>query len=216
MFKGCCIMRTDEAAWKVLATPTKPRTHTLCERMVPMTALYHDSLFLCSVCLQEKPRTECYCAPRSRFILCKTCALQGKHCSHCTVYKPFSEFPSSKNSHNRGGVYAYCKACANKRVKRRDNPVKRRAHKLIIRFNLSQEEYDAMFVAQGGVCAICKQPETRLDNTGKRIRALAVDHDHETGEVRGLLCGRCNYLLGYVRDDTELLQAAGEYLERYR
>lgn len=72
-----------------------------------------------------------------------------------------------------------------------------------------------MFEAQGGVCAICKQTETAIDNTGKRIRALAVDHNHETGAIRQLLCGSCNNLIGYAREDANVLQAASEYLIRH-
>jgi hypothetical protein len=72
---------------------------------------------------------------------------------------------------------------------------------------VTPEQYDEMLSAQGGTCAICEQ----VDHLGRR---LAVDHDHETGEVRGLLCGRCNTMLGQMNDDPELLRRAASYLER--
>lgn len=67
-----------------------------------------------------------------------------------------------------------------------------------------------MVAAQNGVCAICGNGET-----SKRQRSLSVDHDHETGAVRGLLCNRCNPMLGYARDDIAILQAAISYLQTH-
>jgi Recombination endonuclease VII len=67
--------------------------------------------------------------------------------------------------------------------------------------------YDTLFEAQSGVCAICKRPETR-----KGTARLCVDHCHKTGEIRGLLCHRCNMVLGLVEDNCERLQAAIAYL----
>jgi len=74
------------------------------------------------------------------------------------------------------------------------------------RAGLSALEYSAQLMAQGGVCAICRRPP--------RKRKLAVDHDHRTGAIRGLLCWRCNYGLIWYRDLPESLRAAADYLER--
>jgi hypothetical protein len=73
------------------------------------------------------------------------------------------------------------------------------------RYGLSVADYEAMLAAQGGVCAICGQP----DSTGRR---LSVDHDHNTGAVRGLLCSHCNRGIGHFKDSTTLLARAIEYL----
>lgn len=78
----------------------------------------------------------------------------------------------------------------------------------------TQEEYDAMFAAQNGLCAICKCLETAMANRNGKVRELAEDHDHNTGEVRGLLCSKHNIGLGLFGDDIELLEAAIEYLKR--
>ena len=72
------------------------------------------------------------------------------------------------------------------------------------RYGITIDEYDARFKDQGGVCAICYEPaEGRL----------YVDHDHETGEVRGLLCRDCNSALGLLRDNTDRMRSAIKYLE---
>ncbi len=82
-------------------------------------------------------------------------------------------------------------------------------------YKISVEEYDAMLAAQGGVCAICRNPETALNSATQKPRALAVDHDHKTGRVRGLLHLGCNQGLGLFNDDPALLRAAIAYLESH-
>ena len=79
-------------------------------------------------------------------------------------------------------------------------------------YNLTHEEYEAMHDAQGGVCAICGKEETATDRNGK-VRHLAIDHDHATGKVRGLLCNACNSGLGWFHDSISSLAAAAIYLE---
>jgi predicted nucleic acid-binding Zn ribbon protein len=75
-------------------------------------------------------------------------------------------------------------------------------------YDMGQEEYEALLAAQDGRCAICGSP----DWPGKHDRPH-VDHDHVTGRVRGLLCGKCNNGLGMFDDDPARLRAAAEYLE---
>lgn len=78
-------------------------------------------------------------------------------------------------------------------------------------YGITLIEYEAMLEAQGGVCAICGEKETRKNRyTG--ICRLHIDHDHKTGEVRGLLCSSCNFALGGFRDDPEILIKAMKYL----
>jgi hypothetical protein len=81
-----------------------------------------------------------------------------------------------------------------------------RAARWLTRFGITPEEYDARLAAQGGHCAIC--PST----TPVKGKFFHVDHDHETGKVRGLLCMNCNTGLGHFKDSTGLLRAAAEYL----
>ena len=81
------------------------------------------------------------------------------------------------------------------------------------RYGLSIEDYNALLEAQGGLCAICGQAETM--KRGGVTWDLSVDHDHDTGVVRGLLCIACNHGLGRFRDDPRLLEAAIAYLRRH-
>lgn len=73
------------------------------------------------------------------------------------------------------------------------------------KYGITAEDYDNLYKFQGGKCAICQRA------TGAR-RRLAVDHNHATGEVRGLLCSICNKLLGQARDSPEFFVRAAEYL----
>jgi hypothetical protein len=86
---------------------------------------------------------------------------------------------------------------------------------LVYRYGITRMEFKQMLENQKGVCAICKQPETAIDKRSGLIRQLAVDHCHNTGKVRGLLCTHCNHGLGKFKDDVNLLQTAINYLSNY-
>ena len=90
-------------------------------------------------------------------------------------------------------------------------PVQQKARALRDSFDLSLDEYSKMLEAQDGKCAICNHPETHRRN-GK-LKALAVDHSHKTGAIRGLLCSDCNTGIGKLKDDPEVLRSAIRYLE---
>jgi hypothetical protein len=77
----------------------------------------------------------------------------------------------------------------------------------------SRQHYEELFEAQGGVCAICKRPE-RLTQQG-RLKRLAIDHDAETGKVRGLLCAACNLAIGHLQHDPARVLAAADYLNSH-
>src|SRR6202453_4619641 len=79
-------------------------------------------------------------------------------------------------------------------------------------FGLPPGEHEAMVEAQSGVCAICLLAETACDSKGK-ARSLAVDHDHKTGNVRGLLCSNCHTSLGGFKDSPTFLRCAANYVE---
>lgn len=83
------------------------------------------------------------------------------------------------------------------------------------RFGLTPEQYLEMLEKQGGVCAICGKAETVTGKNGAPIH-LAVDHDHETGNVRGLLCRMCNIGLGYLEGDIDFVEAAMRYRSLHR
>jgi hypothetical protein len=74
-------------------------------------------------------------------------------------------------------------------------------------YGITLEDYERMLEAHGGVCAICG--ESRPEE-----RTLHIDHDHESGKIRGLLCFRCNNSLGDLRENYDLFQRAADYLDR--
>lgn len=88
------------------------------------------------------------------------------------------------------------------------------------RYNMTPEQYQKMFAEQGGVCAICKQPETR-GCRGREIKRLSVDHDHRCcpgqqscGQcIRSLLCDRCNRVVGLASEDSWLLRQMADYVD---
>jgi len=81
-------------------------------------------------------------------------------------------------------------------------------------YNITAEDYAKMFSKQDGKCAICHQPETALDKNGE-TKILAVDHCHDSGKVRELLCYACNSMLGQARDKIETLEAGIAYLKKH-
>jgi hypothetical protein len=136
-----------------------------------------------------------------------------KTCIKCQSGGPFYVDRSRPD-----GLRPYCKACDNARQADRRANVPGYAdaqratsyrYALRTRYGMTEAEYDAMLAAQGGGCAICSATPT----DGKR---MPVDHDHETGVVRGILCDPCNVGLGRFRDNPELLTAAVAYLHRSR
>jgi len=76
-------------------------------------------------------------------------------------------------------------------------------------YGITLDQYHEILKDQGGVCAICSKPD---EVEGRR---MAIDHDHDTGEVRGLLCGNCNRGLGNFQDNIEMLEKAKNYLVKY-
>lgn len=82
-------------------------------------------------------------------------------------------------------------------------------------YGITPEEYDAKIEKQNNLCALCDKPETHVDRRANKVRALSVDHDHLTDEVRDLLCGNCNRGLGLFFDSPELLSKAIEYLKKH-
>lgn len=134
-------------------------------------------------------------------------------CKTCNEEKAISEFP--KRTGYKDGIRPHCKDCRRKyqlnsyyenRHKHPYDYAKSKDDKLKRTYGISYQEYLTMLEAQGGCCAICG-----TDDTGKR-KAFAVDHCHETGNVRGLLCSNCNTGIGNLRDDIGLLERAIEYL----
>ena len=135
---------------------------------------------------------------------------EGKsYCPKCHETKPLDEF--GKDIHTAFGVACYCKGCSNKKGKDRykNNKRKHQDYHRKKEFGVTSEWYDTMFTNQDGKCAIC----SKLQTPG---RQLSVDHCHMSSQVRGLLCDKCNFILGQCGDNIEILESAIQYLKCYR
>jgi hypothetical protein len=150
-----------------------------------------------------------------------------KTCSVCKETKPLSEFHRRKitaDGYNgrcavcaRASTYAWRDAHpeATKRSmeKHRASDQFRtyqrefKQRQVLAKFGMTQEDYDSMIAAQGGTCAICRA--TSADSVGRRLH---IDHNHQTGEVRGLLCGNCNLGIGKFGDNPDRMVKAVQYL----
>lgn len=141
--------------------------------------------------------------------------MDEKRCSKCREVKPRSGFYT--NPSGKGGLQNYCKDCHRQHVRewsKKNGPriYKERwrkyrdrdsAAKVKRKYGLSKAEHDKMLWDQDRKCAIC----------GEEAK-LSVDHCHETGKVRGLLCSNCNHLLGKAKDRESILFSAILYLRR--
>lgn len=135
-----------------------------------------------------------------------------KVCRTCNIAKPFEAY--NKHPKLTGGYRNQCKACKKEYWKAyQKSPNGKRVMKnnrLKYEYGINEDKYNEIFTAQGGCCAICKTHQTSLPIS------LAVDHDHKTGEVRGLLCGNCNRGIGYLQDTAEVLESATNYLLKHK
>ena len=134
--------------------------------------------------------------------------MDTKTCTNCGVNKPMSEYHKSKRY--KDGLHYMCKPCncAKSKEWSRANKARAKATRLLRQFGITPEQYDQMLADQDGKCAICSGAEPGGHGQWH------VDHDHETGVVRGLLCHHCNVGLGHFKDNPDLLLMAGIYLTR--
>lgn len=139
-----------------------------------------------------------------------------KRCTVCKEEKELTEFYNSKQS--KDGKAYRCKVCdARARAKWQEDNKERSAYsarnrRLKFQYGIDIPEYNRMLTEQDGKCAICGKLEK--DNIiHKTAQFLSVDHDHNTGKVRGLLCNQCNRGIGMLGDSVESLETAVRYLK---
>lgn len=201
-----------------------------------------DETKQCTNCKEVKPVTSFY--PHNRYKYrpeCKSCStiLHNEYqkrirfaakaakppkakktippCSRCNKLKKKESYSRFEN----GELKTVCKWCEreirklNKKPKEKRIPmtkeearVNSKKHMLKRRYGISIEQYDEMNKRQGGCCAVCKNPPSS--------RSLHVDHDHETGKVRELLCSNCNAVLGQSKESIKNLKELIKYLEKHK
>jgi hypothetical protein len=147
-----------------------------------------------------------------------------KVCSECQKARPLEDFYRSK--HGAQGRRANCKDCQNARTYawrnanrqryleiRRDETRRvaaRASMRSLSKYGLTEDDYVRMLAEQQDVCAVCG------NGPGGRVRRLCVDHCHDTGKVRGLLCDPCNRILGMIKDSKEHAHSMADYIDKYR
>lgn len=158
-----------------------------------------------------------------------------KLCSKCNLEKPYLDYHYDK--WKKDGQHTVCSECHSNRnkLKRATDPEFREKDVMVSKtyrdnhrnevklaiinanykknYGITLDDYNVMLTQQNNVCAICIEPETHIDKRSGKAKRLAVDHNHATGKVRGLLCQSCNVTLGKMKERPDLLRAAAQYLE---
>ncbi|MCK9154521.1 MAG: endonuclease domain-containing protein [Paludibacteraceae bacterium] len=142
-----------------------------------------------------------------------------RYCPRCKRVLPLEEFSHTKGKKNNSPHCHEC--CSDLLLELREKEEYKNSHKeyykqrkeqaknrnLLIKYGISLEMYNEMLEKQDGKCAVCGKTTTE---NGK---CLAVDHDHKTGKIRGLLCNNCNVSVGFLQDNPELALVIHEYLK---
>ena len=170
----------------------------------------HYYIYYREKCPNYKPKNVIYPRPFSHL------TPDGmKWCTRCGQYKPKnSDFTHSTQS--KDGLLSVCKKCHKERKK--ENPLHKvweHATRIKKTYGITLIQFDELLKKQNGNCALCKKPLDIIMGSNKRkARKPAIDHNHKTGKIRGLLHGKCNSGLGLFDEDIEKLQHAVEYLKK--
>lgn len=158
----------------------------------------------CTQCKVEKELTDFHRLAKSsdgRQPVCRVCVSQYQKARYAADPERFKLAEETKRR---------AKGVQPKRVGRDLEKMRRwqRNHHYTTLYGITLEDYEQMLEEQEGVCAICSDPPNGT-------RPLSVDHNHETGAVRALLCGHCNAALGHAREDPARLHNMVAYLDRW-
>jgi len=143
-------------------------------------------------------------------------------CSQCNNAKYLTQF--SKDRSRKTGHRSVCKICCATRFKLYRNKHKERLdayHRAYMQvyklkeYDISKTQYETLLLKQDNRCAICNKTETVKQSKNGPVRHLAIDHDHISGKVRGLLCYVCNTTLGRINEDTSILENMIQYLRNH-
>jgi len=137
-----------------------------------------------------------------------------KYCPKCKTDKPLELF--NKHAKERDGLQRLCRDCQKESNKKYLSTEKgatttRQAH-LRRKYGIDLQTYEELLLSQGNKCKICGVGS----NPDSRANYLVIDHNHTTGDIRGLLCTKCNALLGLAQDSEDILERAKQYLQNSR
>lgn len=169
-----------------------------------------SNIKVCCVCEQEKPASleyfharkgsddglRCDCKQCRKDKKLKNYSKDKKKCSSCDEELPNTqEYFNIRNNGVRARTRSICKICHAKQS---------RANKLLNLYGLTMDDYDKLYNKQNGVCAICEED-----------KVLVVDHCHDTGKVRSLLCNDCNSGIGFLKENKEIMNKAIKYIDHH-
>lgn len=151
----------------------------------------------------------CFRLPTPKTGGLRSTKMNNKKCSTCRLDKPRTEFNFDKS--RKDGHTHRCKPCARLRNRKYKGMYRNKDRNRVLNWKykgiiLSIAGYDQMLIDQDGRCAICSRHHSEFS------KKLAVDHDHATGKIRGLLCSNCNTGIGKLGDNAERVRSAMEYL----
>jgi hypothetical protein len=127
-----------------------------------------------------------------------------KTCTQCQQELPFDQF--YPHSRGRDGYMSWCKSCCRAHEVATRNPERKKNEKLRRLYGISLEDFRQMESSQNFGCAVC----------GADDKPLVVDHSHDTGLVRALLCGPCNMALGLLKENPERIRGLALYAEAHK
>ena len=143
-----------------------------------------------------------------------------KTCNKCGVQKPLSEFVKDKS--RKDGINSCCKICRKqydiKNKSNRNNYVSKNREKILRqvldysykrKYGISLDHKNSMIQKQNGLCDICNK---KMEGSND----FCVDHCHNTNEIRGILCRKCNLGIGHLDDSIDLLKSAIKYLKKHQ
>lgn len=186
-----------------------------CKEVKPLGMYYQTSrtkdgfMTVCKDCRNDYIKSR-----REKFKLRAVVVIpESKTCYKCNETKPSTDFYNSRCEID--GLSQLCKKCSKERILANPESSKKARRKCHIQsYGITEADYQAMYQKQGGKCAICEQPETKLNPKTGLIQLLCIDHCHRTDKVRALLCSECNQGLGKFKDKPDILRRAAVYLEQ--
>ena len=136
--------------------------------------------------------------------------MKEKTCTRCQETKPLTEFYRRKDRPNGTGYASECKECIKARMSKRyhDDPARMADLAACRAYGLTMDELTAMREKANGICPACGKSEKEQGHYGK----LVIDHCHKTGKVRGLICNKCNTILGLCNDNIDILQGLTQFM----
>jgi hypothetical protein len=141
-----------------------------------------------------------------------------KTCKICNQPKPLTEFYQTVRNGEPYGHHGKCKSCYIKKQQKNYDPIKKRDENLKRLYGIGLNEYNNLLDNQNGKCAICgtTEPGGRKSGRGGAVDVFYVDHNHKTEKVRGLLCNVCNRTMGYVGENSNVLEEMIKYLQKHQ